>query len=131
MGGAAHEGQEAAAQGVAALGVVVLLQVLGDESWGYLVESPGGGHAVAVLEAFEVAIGDAEVELDDAASAVGLLADYLRHGGVFLLCCCAHVFYCIRGVKGKLFTAEDAEGDSLWERETWRAVGGCYFIARG
>ena len=55
---------------------------------------------MVVAEAFEGALGDAQVELDDAAAVVGLLADYLGQGWVFLLCCYAHKFYHITLVKG-------------------------------
>ena len=71
---------------------MVLQQVLLDEAGGDLVDAPGGGRAVVVAEAFDVAIGDAQVELDDESSAVGFLADYLGQGWVFLSYYCAHVF---------------------------------------
>ena len=116
-GDAAHGAY--AAVGVAEVGGGVLDQVLGDEAWGDLVYSPSGGRSVVVAEAFEGALGDAQVELDNAAAVVGLLADYLREGWVFLLCCYAHKFYHITRVKREGFTTEDTEGTEvgLWGRE--------------
>ena len=60
-----------------------LQQVLLDEVGRDLVDAPSGGRAVEVTESFDVAIGDAEVELDDESSAVGFLADYLGQRWVF------------------------------------------------
>ena len=63
---------------------MVFLQVLADEAGGDLVEPLGGGGSVVVAKAVEGALGDAKVELDDAPSAVGLFADDLGQGWIFL-----------------------------------------------
>ena len=121
-GGDAPHGEAAAAHGRADLGVGVLEQVFGDESGGDLVESPGGGHAVSVLEAFEAAIGDAEVELGDAAAVVGHLADDFGPAtgvSVVLPRSWVLVYQVCQG--GKIFTTEDTEGaevKSCGERES-------------